>query len=320
MTENLRNDFLIRLLSFLVLIGLIGAVKPVLFNGGSSGAKYLAKKKQLEMVQEKNVEEFMESALFGDGAETLNVDGPVYTESERTAAVNTIFKFDYFIAISIFVLSLVLLMPKIMEKYELYHVLLLISLWLFLLSLASMLNGGKKYSDLAILAHATRWGMPLVLWLMFFMNKKGRDYLNNKSVYTMAIICCSLTFAVHGWEAFNLNPPFQDLIYRFTSLIGINIPESINFGILKAVGCMDLLLAVLIFFIHKPKVFLWMAFWGLITAFSRPLTMGFDAWPEFAMRIANSALPFGLYLIFKTQNQAVKEPELDNQKMEMIYE
>ena len=63
-----------------------------------------------------------------------------------------------------------------------------------------------------------------------------------------------------------------------------------------------------------------MAFWGLITAFSRPLTMGFDAWPEFAMRIANCALPLGLFLIFRNQNQALVEPEPKTQKMEIICE
>ncbi len=320
MDKNIRGNFLLSLLGIFVFIGLLGAAKPVLFNGGSSLAKYFAKQKQLEMVQEKNVEEYMESALFGDGSESLDVEGPVYSEEERTEAVSIIFHIDSFIAAALFILSLLLFLPKVLEKYRLYHLLIPISLWLLCLSLGSMLNGGKKYSELAILAHATRWGLPLVLWLAFYCRAKGIDFLKNKVLYFTAILCCSLTFAVHGWEAYNLNPPFQDLIYRFASMVGISVPESVNFGILKAVGCMDLLLAASILFLHKPKIFLWMAFWGLITAFSRPLTMGFDAWPEFAMRIANCALPFGLFLIFKTQKQAVVEPELNTQKMEMIYE
>ena len=320
MNLKIEDKTLIVLLSCFVFIGLLGAVKPVLFNGGSSAAKYLAKQKQLEMVQEKSVEEYMESALFGDGSEDLQVDETHYTEEQRTEAVSGIYKYDYFIAAGLLVLSLTLLTPKYSEKYQLYHILLLISLWLFIQSTASMLNGGKKYSELAILAHATRWGLPLVLWLTYFLKQKGKSFQNNRMVYYTAALCCSFTFAVHGWEAYNLNPPFQDLIYRFTSMAGLNISESFNFGMLKTVGCMDLILAILVLFLNKPKVFLWMAFWGLITAFSRPLTMGFDAWPEFAMRIANCALPFGLFLISRNQNQAVVESELNTQKMEINYE
>jgi hypothetical protein len=34
-----------------------------------------------------------------------------------------------------------------------------------------------------------------------------------------------------------------------------------------------------------------MACWGMITAASRPIALGLDAWPEFAMRLPNSAAP-----------------------------
>ena len=52
-----------------------------------------------------------------------------------------------------------------------------------------------------------------------------------------------------------------------------------------------------------------MAFWGFITALSRPVTLGFDAWPEFAMRIANGALPLILFWIYYSQQQELNEEQ-----------
>ena len=42
-----------------------------------------------------------------------------------------------------------------------------------------------------------------------------------------------------------------------------------------------------------------MAFWGLVTALSRPLAMGLESWPETAVRIANGGLPLVLYIIYR---------------------
>lgn len=315
-----RSDFYLRLLSIFVFIGLLGSIKPVLFNDGSAMAKYLSKQKQLEMVQEENIEQYMESALFGDGAITLEANKTSYTLEERNEVVNTVFKYDFYIALTLILSALFLFFPKFTERTHLYYFLIPIALWLFSQSVASMLNGGKKYSELAILAHATRWGLPLVLCLGYYLNKRGKDLLQSKFFVLSAVLCSSFTFAVHGWEAYNLNAPFQDLLYSFFSLFGLSVSESTNFTILKIVGCMDLLLAVAILIFRNPKIFLWMAFWGLITAFSRPLTIGFGAWPEFAMRIANCALPLGLFLIFRKQHQVALEPELNTQKMEITCE
>lgn len=316
MDKNENRKLLLRVFSVFVFIGLLGAVKPVLFNGGSSGAKYLAKQQQLEMIDEQNVEQYMESALFGDGEAVLESSEVSFTEEERTEAVNAIYKYDAIIAVCLLFFALLLFFPSFMENKHLYHILIPISIWLFLISVASMLNGGKRFSEFSIIAHSTRWGLPLLLWLLFYM----KDKVESKIAAYPAILFCSFTFAVHGWEAYMLNPPFQDLIYQFFSIFGLSVSESVNFGILRAVGCMDLLLAASIMFFQKPKIFLWMAFWGFVTALSRPLTIGLEAWPEFAMRIANCALPFYLFLRYRNQRASVMKPEFETQNMEMIYE
>ena len=73
---------------------------------------------------------------------------------------------------------------------------------------------------------------------------------------------------------------------------------------------MDLALAAIIIFYRHPKIFMWMTFWGFITAFSRPLTLGAGAWPEFAMRVANFALPLSLCFIYlQRKKKEVSETE-----------
>ncbi|MCM8535053.1 MAG: hypothetical protein NE334_03885 [Lentisphaeraceae bacterium] len=317
---NKENNFILKLLLIFLFIGLLGAAKPVLFNGGSSPAKYLAKKESLKMIQEKDIERFMESELFGDSDLNMDSSLPFYSSDEIDRTINNIYKYDSIIAFFIATIPLLFFLPKALNNRYLHHLLILVFLWLFCQSLGAVLNEGKKYSEYAIFAHATRWGLPLVLWLGFCLRVRGKDISSNKSFINCMIICTSLTFLVHGWEAYNLNPPFQDLLYSTSSIFGFSLSESINFTILKIVGIMDLTLVFVILFYRNSKIFLWMAFWGLITALSRPLTIGFEAWPEFAMRIANCALPLGLFLFFKNQHQNHLEPELNTKKMEIICE
>ena len=58
MDDEKNSRRIIIVLLILTIIGTLGAVKPVIFNGGSSVAKYFAKKYQLEMVQEEKVEDY----------------------------------------------------------------------------------------------------------------------------------------------------------------------------------------------------------------------------------------------------------------------
>ena len=60
---------------------------------------------------------------------------------------------------------------------------------------------------------------------------------------------------------------------------------------------MDLAFAALVLWQRSRMVCPGMAMWGFITALSRPVTMGFAAWPDAAMRIANGALPLILFYV-----------------------
>ena len=82
---------------------------------------------------------------------------------------------------------------------------------------------------------------------------------------------------------------------------------------------MDLVLAISVVAVHsRPCCYGWPG--GLITAASRPIALGLDAWPEFAMRLPNSAAPLlvlfiGLpaaFSLFSSKNQPTGIPYLMN--------
>ena len=296
-----------QLLAICVLIGLIGAVYPVLFQGGSPLAEYFSKQIHLELVHEQAVESYMEDTLFGEGEPSLDDYQETLSEDERNTIAGNHFPLDKGVALMLLLCSFLLIFPKF-RKTALCHSLLFISLWILMQSIATSLNGGKKFSELAVLAHATRWVMPLVLWGALWQLKAGkRRQVFEKYIIIIALASCSVTFAVHGWEAFCQNPPFQDLLYNTFSIVGWNMSPQSNAYILKTVACMDIALAVLLLILQRPGIFLWLAFWGAITALSRITAIGLEAWPQSAVRIANGALPFILFYVYKNSKPHNRE-------------
>ena len=88
MNDNTR----LQLLIFVALIGLLGAAKPIIYNGGSSMAKYVANRVQLDMVQEEQVEAVFESIVFGEGT-SVNDDIETVDTAEGEIIIERIFKF-----------------------------------------------------------------------------------------------------------------------------------------------------------------------------------------------------------------------------------
>lgn len=296
--------FLHRLLAVALFIGLLGAFKPVLFNEGGAMAKCIAKQQQREMVGEQEVEDYFEAVLFGEG-EVGEAPDELVPEDERRTRIETLYVIDRAVAVALLIVAGLLLVPRLLERSPLRHLLPLLSLWLLAEAIGATLNGGKAHSQLTVLAHATRWGLPLVLWGLVLRSAREKSAAETKGwPIQLAVICTALTFAVHGWEALRLHPHFQDLIHGFAARLGVEMPSAVVSGHLRVIGVMDLLLAGTILKWRRPGLFLWMAAWGLITALSRPLTLGLEAWPELAMRCANFALPLLLALVYSISRPA----------------
>ena len=250
----------------------------------------------------------MEAHLYGETVEaatTRTESNPAST----TAYVSRIRQLDR--VVSMLCLLLAVALPFGCQKWpKLSWLYLLPAIWLLVNAHAIAINGGKTFSELAVPAHATRWGMFLALVFLSLRNAQSDRIAN-----WILRIGCALTFTIHGWEAFQLNPAFQDLLYVTCGHIDIALTESVCHGLLRIIGVMDLVLAISVVAVHSRPLLLWMACWGLITAASRPIALGLDAWPEFAMRLPNSAAPLlvlfiGLpaaFSLFLSKN--TKQPE-----------
>lgn len=279
-----QPQLLTRFASIVAVVTMLGAVWPVLFNEGSAAGKLLVRTYEVEAAGDVDFEAAMVAELYG---ETLEVAAskPQSDPAATAAQVSRLRQLDRGVALMCLLLTLGL--PLVCRKWpKLSWLYLLPALWLLVNAQATAINGGKAFAELAVPAHATRWGMLVALALLILRNPQN-DRIANWVLRT----ACGLTFAVHGWESFQLNPPFQDLLYITAGHVGIGLSESACHGLLRTIGVMDLVLAVSVVAFHHRRLLFWMGCWGLITAASRPIAMGLEAWPEFAMRLPNSVAP-----------------------------
>ena len=272
------------LLPIAAILTVLGAVWPVLFYEGSALGRYLLQKYEIQAIGDADFEKHMEAELYGVPIEYA----PNPQKSERTEIASQLLllrRIDRGFALICLMITagLTFTVPKWPRLSWLYIV---PALWLFANAHAIALSGGKMFAEFAVPAHATRWGMLAALAMLGFQNSKGEVTAN-----WLLRITCSLTFAVHGYEAFQLNPTFQDLLYISAEHVGIEVSEWFCHIVLRIIGVMDFFLAVSVVAFHRRRLLFWMCCWGLITAASRPVTMGLDAWPEFAIRLPNSVAP-----------------------------
>ncbi|NET37969.1 MAG: hypothetical protein F6K19_39230 [Cyanothece sp. SIO1E1] len=73
------------------------------------------------------------------------------------------------------------------------------------------------------------------------------------------------------------------------------IPENLAWKLMPIVGAMDIILGLLAFFMPRKGFLLFMAAWGLMTAFLRPFAG--EPWSEFFERAYNYGVPFAAFLV-----------------------
>jgi len=256
------------------------------------------------MVADDQLESRMEAYLFDDAPPVSAKPSPhVASEGEIEDVAQGIRRLDKVMAVIAILASITLFWSRGMPKAIIALSVLLLTSWIFSNACAVILNGGKSYSGLAIPAHATRWGLPICLGgLMLFKTETAR-----RRIFRLLGFFTFLIFFVHGWEALNLNPPFQDFLYNFLAYFGIEASTPVLSVVLRIIGSMDILLALSIIVYPLRGLFLWMAIWGLVTALSRPIAIGLHAWPEAAMRSANFFLPLMLFIMSKDVLHKIKK-------------
>ena len=156
---------------------------------------------QIEAADDDDFEAAMEAHLYGETVEaatTRTASNPAST----TAYVSRIRQLDR--VVSMLCLLLAAALPFACPKWPKLSWLSYCQRYGFWWSLAITINGGKTFSELAVPAHATRWGMFLALVFLSLRNAQSDRIAN-----WILRISCALTFTIHGWEAFQLNRHFK---------------------------------------------------------------------------------------------------------------
>lgn len=273
------------------------------FYDGSSIAKLLSKKGELERVQDSKIEAYSDQTLFGDERESVTeeVDLAESSDAEQGFIVSEkIRNIDNLVILISMIAVWLMLIPAIHNTRIFSFIYLALGLYLICLAVAIGINGGAKFSELSVAASASRWVPCIALWVwLYFSKKKTNAHL--KTVIYLLICASSLTFATHGYEAWNEHPKFKDLLYGGMDMFSIPLSESVCILLLKLIGIKDLLLAVAVLFcVYRWRwILLWMTFWGFLTALSRPIAFGDVSWLDALLRVGNGAIPLLIYFVLK---------------------
>jgi hypothetical protein len=170
--------------------------------------------------------------------------------------------------------------------------LILLFLLIFIISWITQKQGGIPFANWSIPAHALRIVTPIGLLLLI---KNSHDF---SKAYTILILGLAVTFFTHGIEALSLHPRFIDYLLVFSNkFLSYNLQQSMAELILKIIGCLDIIMAILVIVQPKPGIFIWMAYWGLVTASVRMVELGWNMYPELLVRASHFLIPVSLLII-----------------------
>lgn len=115
----------------------------------------------------------------------------------------------------------------------------------------------------------------------------------------------AVVFVTHGIEALKLHPGFIDLIIGSgRAMLGWDISEEAAVVALRVIFVVDLIVAALVMIRTWPPLLAWLAFWGLVTALSRPIAHGFPAYPEVLLRASHFLAPLAIWLLARDAKPA----------------
>ncbi len=158
---------------------------------------------------------------------------------------------------------------------------------------AGYFQGGYRFSELTLGAHALRWATPLAM-IGLALPALSRTW---QLAWTDWILrgAIATVFVVHGWECLQGYPLFADLIIGTSrNLLGIGIAEATAFRIMTVIGVLDLAVAAVILLRPHPSILLWAAFWGGLTALSRITSLGTGYYVEVLVRASHLLAPLAV--------------------------
>jgi hypothetical protein len=285
---------------------LAGASVHTFLFDGSQLHKFITSKDVRNRVYDEEFGRMSADYLFGGGElDTKRLQEiskpPGQAAEESFALLKKILRYEgRFLAGLLALLGLVLVLePKAKDHPALVALYLAAGLYLLLQAMAAKLNGGKGFAELMVSAHATRYALAFLLMGFIGQRFVGEQWKtrSNECLFLLAALACSATFAIHGWEAWNHKASFLDLVIGSANLIHLHLGEGFVQKLLSCIGIMDIAMACLVLLYPNRELLLWMAIWGLVTALSRPLSIGLGAWYETAVRSGNFVLPYCMALL-----------------------
>lgn len=181
------------------------------------------------------------------------------------------------------------------------YLLLPVFAYVFFEAYAGYYQGGYRFSDWTMITHALRYAAPLGLLLLFL--PAARIFKHHHQLLASGWLLRAGLFAVffgHGMLSIMGNPQFIDLLIGTTwNLLEVRVTEAFAVQILLVIGVVDIAVATALLIRPWTSLLWWMAFWGLLTAFSRLTTLGLGAYFEVMLRASHILAPLFLLKINK---------------------
>lgn len=188
--------------------------------------------------------------------------------------------------------------------------LLVVAVPVFTEAVVALKAGGSHFFELTPYAHALRYVTPLALIPLianagFFGTPETR---RNTSAWLLRVATATV-FIIHGYEAWNLHPYFIDFVITAANgMLGTDMYEATAVTILKIIAIVDFIAAICLLVKPSWPLLGWLAFWGLVTALARPVTLGFLSYPEVLLRASHVLAPLTIgFLILRKKPYRSKE-------------
>ncbi len=179
--------------------------------------------------------------------------------------------------------------------------------WEVAFALAITIRGGVFYSQLTLPAHALRIAIPCSLLMLD--RPTNCSYRLGPSVLNILRWSTVITFAAHGWKAWELSPEYTTLVIGgWQNTFGLSMSQPTAERILRWIGGFDLLFAALLVVLRWRLVLAYVILWGAVSAMGRTIGGGWLHCPETFLRVAHAGGPLALFLEWRRQARPQQTP------------
>lgn len=164
-------------------------------------------------------------------------------------------------------------------------------------------SGGYAFAEYTPFAEALRYLTPLALIPLTWATVRFEPWRSTMAAWILRVGLATVFF-MHGLEALWQHPGFIDLILGSArNLFGLGLSEAVAVKLLQVIGWADLAVALLLLIRPSRPLLSWLCFWALVTALSRPIGLGFGAYPEVLLRASHILAPAALWwLLFASKS------------------